>query len=182
MVYRLSINGKIKAFRANRLVAYLFLEAPDNYKELVVNHKDGNKLNNHYTNLEWCTYNYNNYHARINNLNNISESNSKRWQNEEFRKRTSKKFSEVKLRDGSSKWKNNGRFRYDIYDKFGKNYSRTELAKLLNLSQSYTDTLIRKSCNGENNSYFRKYDIYVKEVKKKVNRLSKATSNEKDIA
>ena len=78
--YTIQIKGKAKRIKAHRLVAILFLNTPKNYNELVVNHKDGNKLNNHFSNLEWCTTYYNNYHARINNLNNISKSNSKRWE------------------------------------------------------------------------------------------------------
>lgn len=77
-VYTLYINKNPTRYRANRLVALLFLDVPKNYEDLVVNHKDGNKLNNNYTNLEWVTYEYNNYHARVNALNNISESNKKK--------------------------------------------------------------------------------------------------------
>jgi HNH endonuclease/NUMOD1 domain len=48
-------GGRQKSYSVNRLVALLFLEVPDNWKELVVNHIDGNKLNNHVSNLEWVT-------------------------------------------------------------------------------------------------------------------------------
>lgn len=182
LVYSLHIDKKYKKIRANRLVAYLFLDTPSNYKELVVNHKDGNKLNNHYSNLEWCTYHYNNYHARINGLNNISMSNSERWKDDDFRARTSKRISSAIIESGSSKGENNGRFRYEIYDNRGKIFNRTELSELLGLSQSYTDSLIKKSAEGKKNKYFDKYRIYVKDIKGKVNRLSKATDNEKNVA
>ena len=48
-------------YKIHRLVALLFV---DGYKKgLVVNHKDGNKLNNNASNLEWVTSSYNNKHA-----------------------------------------------------------------------------------------------------------------------
>ena len=41
----------------HRLVAQAFVENPHGYT--VVNHKDENPNNNHYSNLEWCTTEYN---------------------------------------------------------------------------------------------------------------------------
>ena len=52
--YRLSKNNKKKMFYAHRLVAEAFLDNPSNLP--VVNHKDGNKLNNNVDNLEWVSY------------------------------------------------------------------------------------------------------------------------------
>lgn len=172
--YTLSINGISKRYKAHRLVALLFLNVPDNYEQLVVNHKDGNKLNCHYSNLEWCTTSYNNYHARINNLNNISESNKNRWDNEDFRKQTSKHISEGLLRTGANSGKNNSRFRYEIFDYYGNEYNRHSLSDLLGLSISYTDSLIKKYVDGFQNKYFVKFGIYIKDMKSKVNRLSNA--------
>lgn len=50
----------------HRLVAYHFLDNPDNKKE--VNHIDGNTLNNDVTNLEWCTRKENVSHASKMNI------------------------------------------------------------------------------------------------------------------
>lgn len=44
--------------RLHRLVAINFIDNPNNYLE--VNHKDENKQNNPFDNLEWCSTNYNN--------------------------------------------------------------------------------------------------------------------------
>lgn len=50
-------NGKQKSFSIHRLVAKAFVPNPDNLPQ--INHKDENKLNNRYDNLEWCTSAYN---------------------------------------------------------------------------------------------------------------------------
>ncbi len=50
----------------HRLVAQAFVENPNNYKQ--VNHKDGNKRNNSYLNLEWVTQSQNMQHAVRNGL------------------------------------------------------------------------------------------------------------------
>lgn len=57
----MSSNGKLCRMTVHRLVALTYVD--DNVTGLVVNHKDGNKLNNHYLNLEWVTQSENRRHA-----------------------------------------------------------------------------------------------------------------------
>ena len=50
-------NGKRKYHKIHRLVATAFCEGAEYFNE--VNHIDEDKANNHYSNLEWCTREYN---------------------------------------------------------------------------------------------------------------------------
>ena len=73
LVHLYTDEGKRKAFRAHRLIAYSFILNPDNLP--VVNHIDHDKMNNHVDNLEWVTYSYNSQHSYHDG-----------WRDEEIRK------------------------------------------------------------------------------------------------
>ncbi|EEW0761227.1 NUMOD4 motif-containing HNH endonuclease [Escherichia coli] len=64
-VVQLWKNDKAQPFLIHRLVAEYFLNGKP---KSTVNHKDGNKLNNKVTNLEWASYSENLEHAVINGL------------------------------------------------------------------------------------------------------------------
>jgi len=73
----ISNNNLIEKY-VHRLVARFFIGLPPETGErMTVNHIDGNKLNNHYTNLEWITYKQNIRHywdaRRANELTDNSE-------------------------------------------------------------------------------------------------------------
>jgi len=59
-------NKKLKLFRAHRLIAFHFIDNSNN--KPMVNHIDGNKLNNKISNLEWCNGFENMNHASKNGL------------------------------------------------------------------------------------------------------------------
>lgn len=53
-------NGKAKHKKVHRLVAAAFIPNPEDKPQ--INHKDGNKVNNSITNLEWVTDEENKIH------------------------------------------------------------------------------------------------------------------------
>ena len=68
-----SKNGKSKKIRVHRLVAENFILNPFNKSQ--VNHIDGNKLNNDFSNLEWVTASENIRHAWANGLCKMTDKN-----------------------------------------------------------------------------------------------------------
>ena len=60
------VDGVKKYVRVHRLIAETLLPNPLNLP--MVNHKDGNKLNNDLSNLEWCNNSHNTQEAYDNNL------------------------------------------------------------------------------------------------------------------
>ena len=61
--HRVSFSEKniVNRFLVHRLVAQHFIKNEN--KKKCVNHLDGNKFNNHYSNLEWCTHSENEKHS-----------------------------------------------------------------------------------------------------------------------
>lgn len=66
-IITLSINNTQKTLYVHRLVGLTYIENNDINKN-IINHKDGNKLNNNADNLEWVNQSENTKHAHQNNL------------------------------------------------------------------------------------------------------------------
>jgi hypothetical protein len=96
----LSKLGVPTSFAVHRLVATVFVENPNN--KSMVNHIDGNKLNNKACNLEWCTTSENHKHAYKLGLRN-SETLIKRKVGEKTGK--SSNFHNVSWDNSRSLWK-----------------------------------------------------------------------------
>ena len=76
---RLTINGAKKGYAVHRLVAETFIPNPNNLP--IVNHIDGNKLNNTIDNLEWVNQSQNRQHAIDNYLSGLALGKRKKIEN-----------------------------------------------------------------------------------------------------
>ena len=63
LILGLTYNKKRFIIAVHRLVAMCYVDNPYDLPE--VNHKDGNRLNNHKSNLEWCTHSENIKHSYL---------------------------------------------------------------------------------------------------------------------
>jgi len=84
---KFSINGRLFYTSSHRLVAESWISNPFNLPQ--VNHKDGDKLNNHVSNLEWVTLKENNRHA-------VQVLGKRRGQNHKLAKLTDQQAMEIK--------------------------------------------------------------------------------------
>ena len=173
----LSYKLNTERIKAHRLVAKLFLNNGCLDSSEIINHLDGNKLNNHVSNLEITDYYGNNKHARDTGLNNVSLSNSLRWEDEKFREKTSKNISKGTLKAKSNSNENNPRFKYRIFNR-GNVITRKDLTKLLHRSQSNIDKLIKECADGKIIPIFEENHITVININKRQSTIETITQDE----
>ena len=82
-------------YHIHRLVAYYFVPNPDIKTKTQVNHIDGNKLNNVWTNLEWVSPKENKQHAIAMGLDNPHHGHQKRGEESGVAKHTEKEARSV---------------------------------------------------------------------------------------
>ena len=121
-VVSLTVNNKKTTLKIHRLVACAFLPNPENKEQ--VNHIDGNKKNNHVSNLEWSTQSENQIHAHRTGLMKDKVLNTiKRFSKPVIDKNTNQKYDSLKqacLQNNLKykaefyrmKYANKGRFQY----------------------------------------------------------------------
>lgn len=134
-------GGKVKTYKVHRLVAIAFV---DGYFEgAVVNHKDECKDNNAWTNLEWCSYEYNNtYNDRHKRA---GDKNKGRNHTEESKKKMSEK------KKGKYKGNENPRAKKVMCLETGEVFTTVkEAEEFINVSRSAITQAIKRngSCKG----------------------------------
>ena len=117
-----SVGIRRKTHMVHRLVAQAFIPNPEN--KPFVNHIDGNKLNNHVSNLEWCTVQENNLHARQTGLHKQAVGHKINYQSD-----ASKRKALANLKDKSKLTPDDVRYVRRVFKSRSKEFSATALAK-----------------------------------------------------
>lgn len=123
-------------YMVHRLVAFAYLDKPDGKD--YVNHKDGNKLNNDVSNLEWCTIKENNDHARRTGL----------WTQPKgykisYKSAQTKAKALANLKDKSKLTPDQVRYCREVYIPRDKEFSATALAKQFGTSVTAMNKIVR---------------------------------------
>lgn len=111
-----------KTHMIHRLVAQAFIPNPDN--KPCVNHIDGNKLNNHVSNLEWCSIQENNLHARQTGLHKQAVGHKIQYQSD-----ATKSKALANLKNKSKLSPDQVRYVRQVFIPRSKDFSATALAK-----------------------------------------------------
>lgn len=128
MSYTLNNRGYLtvvirrKTHMLHRLVAQAFIPNPEN--KAMVNHLDGNKQNNHVSNLEWCTVQENNQHARETGLHKQAKGHTLNYQSADTKQK-----SLANLKDKSKLSPEEVRYVRSVFVPRSKEFSATALAK-----------------------------------------------------
>lgn len=117
-----SVGIKRKTYMVHRLVALAFIPNPDN--KPCVNHLDGNKTNNHISNLEWCSVKENNLHARQTGLHRQAVGHKLRYLSD-----ATKGKALANLKDKSKLSPDDVRYVRSVFKPRSKDASATALAK-----------------------------------------------------
>lgn len=149
-------NGIVNHWFTHKLISEFFIPKVNGKK--FINHIDGDKRNNDLDNLEWCTIAENNKHARDNNLNNVSLSNSIRWNNQDFRESTSKNMSDSRIKNETAKGRNNGNSKVDLLYN-GEKWTMSELSEELGIKLTTLNNMKRRIKKGLPQSLAIKYNI-----------------------
>lgn len=123
-------------YMVHRLVAQAFIDNPDN--KPVVNHIDGNKLNNDVCNLEWCTVAENNAHARKTGLHVQAKNHKISYKSPEAKKKAL-----ANLKDKSKLTPDQVRYCRRVHKPRSKDFSATALANEFGTSVTAMSKILR---------------------------------------
>lgn len=132
----LSVVVRRKTHMLHRLVAQAFIPNPEG--KPFVNHKDGNKLNNHVDNLEWCTAAENNQHARDNGLHKQARGHKIQYQSDATKQRALSN-----LKDKSKLTPDEVRYVRRVHIPRSKEFSATALAERFGTSVVAMSKIVR---------------------------------------
>lgn len=132
----LSVVVRRKTHMLHRLVAQAFIPNPGG--KPFVNHIDGNKLNNHVDNLEWCTIAENNQHARRTGLHKQARGHKIRYQSN-----ATKQKALSNLKDKSKLSPDQVRYVRQVHVPRSKDFSTTALAEKFGTSVAAMSKIVR---------------------------------------
>ncbi len=111
-------RGKQSHYSIHRLVAECYVPNPYNLDQ--VNHKDGDRTNNYFSNLEWCTASYNVQHSHSHGL-----CNPRKGEKSNLVKLTTEQIYDIK-----ELYKKGNISQYELADKF--NVKQPAISRIIN--------------------------------------------------